>query len=360
MKNLSSLFASELIKKGVHKADDDITTQLKKVNDRAKSYMKSMGNDNTESVTVEKASIPQTLLQLSTIPKAINLELYKNPHSSDNPLGDYKSAYRFSMLANPIPLVTSYYDESLNRVDKIWGSLIYGATSTTPYTQYLLEQAQNTFNTSGLSGMGGIPETWYPVYAEPSDWYTLVEDENNMVDLEIDMSQAGETGDGFITLNSNDSFSLRCTDNNDKVTENKALHSDTNIKSIKLKVLRVDFVRPWIDFQIFNQKTWKIEGLQKDYFSNGTVNENKGVFPLITSSMLVGTKVVIEGDFESSDVDMINNSQGANLSIGPFLLNDSKTTAEVNSQSEKTIVTSTVKQIVGYLSKIIPEAPSLE
>lgn len=357
MKNLSSLFASELVKKGVHKEDDDISTQLKKTSTKARSYMKSMG---VQTTTIEQSSIPQTLLQLSTIPKAINLELYKNPHSSANPLGDYKSAYLFSMLANTIPLVTPYFDESLYQVDKVWGNLIHGATSTISYTQYLLSQAQNTFDTAKLSGMGGILESWYPVYAKPSDWYALIEDENNLIDLEIDMRQKDSTNDGFITLNNNDSFSWKSVNTNNEVTEDKALHNRTNIGLIKLKVLRVDFVRPWIDFEIFNQKTWKIDGLEKDYFSNGTTQGNKGVFPLITSSMLIGTKVQIEGNFDSSDIDMIQATKGENLSIGPFLLNNSAMTAEVAKKNEKTTITSNVKQIVGYLSKIIPEAPFLE
>lgn len=357
MKNLSSLFASELVKKGIHKEDDDISTQLKKTSAKARSYMKAKGAQTT---TIAKSSIPQTLLQLSTIPKSINLELYKNPHSSDNPLGDYKAAYRFSMLANTIPLVTPYFDESLNEVDKVWGNLIHGATSAISYTQYLLSQAQNTFDTSKLSGMGGIPESWYPVYAKPSDWYTLIEDENNLIDLEIDMSQKESENDGFITLNNNDSFSWKSVDTNNKVTEDQALHTSTSIGLIKLKVLRVDFVRPWIDFEIFNQKTWKINGLQKDYFSNGTTEGNNGVFPLITSSMLIGTKVEIEGDFEPSDLDMIQATKGESLSMGPFLLNSGAMTAEVAKKNQKTTITSHVEQIVGYLSKIIPEAPFLE
>jgi len=238
--------------------------------------------------------------------------------------------------------------------------LIHGATSTISYTQYLLSQAQNTFDTAKLSGMGGILESWYPVYAKPSDWYALIEDENNLIDLEIDMRQKDSTNDGFITLNNNDSFSWKSVNTNNEVTEDKALHNRTNIGLIKLKVLRVDFVRPWIDFEIFNQKTWKIDGLEKDYFSNGTTQGNKGVFPLITSSMLIGTKVQIEGNFDSSDIDMIQATKGENLSIGPFLLNNSAMTAEVAKKNEKTTITSNVKQIVGYLSKIIPEAPFLE
>ncbi len=346
MKDLVKLLATELAKKGIG-IKEEVETEKQKPG--APGFEENVHIDQDES--------PKTLLQLSSIPMAINLDLYKNPHSGDNPTGDYKSAYRFSMLASPIPLVQPQYDESLNTVEKVWGNLLYGATSTSPYTQHLLQESQNMYKASSLSSMAGIPNDWYPVYAKPSDWYTIAEDEANLVDIEIDLEEGEILDNEFITLNGNTLLSWKSDTNKETIP----LHENTNIKKIKLKVLQVDFVRPWLDFEIFNLKNWKIEGITKEYFSNGKIENNQGVFPLITQTILVGTKVSVEGDFDDSDVDVMKNSKNKSLSMGPFLLNTGDLVAKLEKKQNKVMtVTSNIKHIVGYLSRVVPISPCLE
>ena len=316
MKNFSSLFASELAKKQKEAIDKISISKTNKEKPKKSLLQTTIPAIETDiSTNVEVQEMPKTILQLNTIPQIINTDQYKDAHSSDNPTGDYKAAYRLSLLADAIPFLEPNFNSSGNHVSGIYGNLIEAAASDFSYTQNILFDAQSNYKSSSLSGMGGVPEDWFPVNTVPSDWYNLLNDDDNLIELEIDLENGKLEDNQFITLNNNDTISWYTTENIN--TEQKTeLHKDSSIKKIKLKILLVNFFRPWLDYEIFHLQNWKISGLPKGYFSTGNIDNNKGVFSLIPQSMLVGSQVDIEGNFHESDLRMINTEKEKLLSMG--------------------------------------------
>ncbi|MBW6411684.1 hypothetical protein [Clostridium weizhouense] len=309
---------------------------------------------NSKNNMVEKITTPKTILQLNSTPFSIDVNEYSNPHSSDNPTGDYRAAYRLSRLADPIPELETYYTDSLNSSEKVWGNIINSATTENQYILSLLSKSQLDYNTSQMSGMGGIPNSWLPVEIIPSNWYELVKDESKLIKMEIETSSNAENKD-FIIINEDKGISLNIINMNNSKSEIN-LNSNTTINKIYINVLRGDFIRNWLNFEILQSSQWNIDGLEKGYFSTGDIYENKGIFPLIIKSILVGTKVTFEGNFDEKDIDVINKYKINNsLSIGPFLLNTETEDVVVH---EKKLLTSNVIQVIGYISELIPLCPS--
>jgi hypothetical protein len=333
MDNFLSIFAAELSKKMTFKDNNSL-----------------LKCDN-----LIKAVRAKTILQLNSTPFSIDVNKYSNPHSSDNPTGDYHAAYRLTRLADPIPQLEPYYTDSLKSAEEIWGEIISSATTQNQYIKTLISKSKYDYDTSAMTGMGGFPNNWLPVETSPSNWYELVEDESKLINLEIDITKSSDEHNKFIIINGGKEISLNTINmNNGQSSINLA--SNTTINKIYIDVLRVDFIRPWLNFELLQSSEWSIDGLNEGYFSTGTIDENEGIFPLIIKSMLVGNRITFEGNFDKNDINAILQYQSNNaLSIGPFLLNTSTQNVDV---TEKKIVTSNVKQIIGYISELIPLSPS--
>ncbi len=283
----------------------------------------------------QRRSISSTVLQINRIPHIIDLNYYKNPHSADNPTGNYAAAYRLYSLADEAPELTLPFFSGMNSIKSIWGNIVNSATSEEISVINLLANAQEDFKNSKMSGMGGVPEDWYPVYARPFNWYELILDKNNLTRIEVN------------SFNEQDPF-FWSTDSSAQIS----LNPKTVLDKIYIDVLVVNFIRPWLNFEVF-QSDWKIKGLRKGYYSNGSLRENSGIFPLVTKSMLVGTNASIEGKFASEDMNILSSQKANNLSFGPVSLNG----GTINKEENKTFVSSTVTQVVGYISQLIPLCP---
>ena len=345
MKDISLLFAAELSKKLPEpETGDDLLSKRK-------------GACVQMPLLRENVVQPSSIMQLNAIPKLIDVNNYKNPHTAENPNGDYKAAYRFSVLSDAIPKLMPYFEDSLNSTKKIWGNIVNLATPKTKYAEAVISAAKLMFKTSKLSGMGGIPEDWYPVYARPFNWYDLVLDSTNLARIEID-TRGGDTKSGFLIIDGDHSVSWNIVDKNEQMVSNISLNQNTEIKKIYMDILRVDIVRPWLDFEVFSTD-WQIDGLKRAYYSNGCVDGNTGVFPLITESILIGAKINIEGEFAPEDMRILSEhrNNGSELSIGPFLINTRLQPMDVEAKGKILSIHSETKQIVGYISKLIPVAP---
>ncbi|MFH6943562.1 hypothetical protein [Flavobacterium sp. FlaQc-50] len=342
MGNISSLIASEL---------------LKKINlERAKDKKAVLKNFNNET-------IGQTILQLNSIPFVIEINQYKNAHSSANPTGDYRAAYQFALLSDTIPLLFPTYVDSLNSVSKIWGNIVNNANAFSKYSQAVFENARNSYNFSKLSGFGGIPEDWYNVQAKPSDWVELLDSGSNLVEIEIDLADAVANSEDFLILSGNDSnLSWKIFDSHKNYAE-IPLNVNSKITRIYLKLLRVDFYRSWLNFEILNNNSWKIDGLDKGYFSNGSLIGNKGSFPLIPQSVLIGSRIEVEGNFDPTDREILSSNRKTSENVvcmGTFVLNNIiESPKSDNVEKDTMILTSDVKQVIGYISRLIPESPPL-
>lgn len=282
----------------------------------------------------------QVKLQLNRIPTVIDLGCYRDPHSSDNPTGDYRAAYRFYELADKASKLTNFF-EGINSVSCVWSGIINSAVSDNGYVANLLTQAKDSFRLSRMYGMGGVPEDWYQVNALPSNWYDLVTDQKNLTRIEI------------IPPNGGDDFAWNLS-----TQENVPLDSDSTLTKICLDVLNVEFIRPWMRWELF-EADWTIRGTKRGYFSTGNENYNDGILPLITQSMLVGTNLSIEGDFSEKDKDLLSNHLLERISLGPFAVKTIDAPIQMEHDSNLLRISSKVTQIVGYISYCVPLCPLL-
>jgi hypothetical protein len=345
MNNLSQLFAAELSKKSEISDSSENTDEDK------------MSGQRMMLKSAHVVQSPQIVLQLNSIPTAIDIDMFKNPHSSDNPTGDFKAAYRISALANAIPNLAPSFNISSNLVSDIWENLISSAESDALYTKNVLNRAKEKFSFSAMSGMAGIPDNWYPVYTNPSNWYDIILNDSNLIEMELDLI-GGETGnDSFVVMDQNTPLIWKV--NNQQIEVN--INPDTTLKKIYLRLLKVDFIRPWFEFELFNLNNWKIDGLSQGYYSNGNLSLNNGVFPLIIQSMLIGSQISVEGEFSENEINKLQKHTlaGSTISVGSFILNNKGNIAILDLKDGQITMTSNIKQIVGYLSRLVPLSPSL-
>lgn len=280
----------------------------------------------------------QSKLQLNYVPLILDLDYYKDPHSSDNPNGDYKAAYRLYSLSNAASPITSYF-ENTHSISSVWDSIIHGATSDNAFVSHLLKRAQDIFMNARMAGMGGIPEDWYLVNATPANWYELVQDPANLIRIQIDTPD--KDSDFYWNINSS-----------------TRVMSDigSSLEKVYMDVLKVEFSRPWLLTDIFDAN-WKIQGLDRGYFSSGSDRYNEGVFPLITQSMLVGTNLTIKGNFSEKEMDLISDNSINELSIGPFVIRTNENSAGIAREDSQLRISSKTTQVLGYVSQLIPLCP---
>lgn len=297
-----------------------------------------------------------SVLQLNATPFAINPADYANPQSADNPTGSYRSAYRLTQLADPVPGAGTYYLPGLQSTAKVWNNIANLARTESEATLMLLGEAQETMKSARLSGMGGIPDDWYPVYANPGHWYELVKDPAHLVRMEIDVDE--DESDATLTPGPA-GISLQ-TLRWDEGRSSAGLSAASKIKKVTVDVLRVDFVRPWLNFELMTAGDWKISGRRPGYYSNGQRHANDGILPLIAKSMLVGAKVSLEGHFEREDLRRMSGIVASDqaLSIGPFLV-DTVGSEHAAADRQPATLSADIIQVIGFISQLVPVAPAL-
>jgi hypothetical protein len=300
---------------------------------------------------------PVPILQLCSLPIVLNIDNFKrktNPIYEPRNIG---SNLLFSELADSIPLLLPKYCRSQNSVKEIWGNILNTASATSNYTTRIISESKDKFDSARFSGIAGYPDDWYPVGAVPVDWSELLEDERNLVQIEIDMERDNDPS-GFITIEDDaDHLSWHIFERKRKKKKQINLAAASSIKKIVVKVLKVDFVRHWFNFEFFSVSNWGIEGVPIGYFSTGKLVGNKGVFPLLTQSVLIGHSVTIEGDFDPRDrLIFANRDRNKSLSLGPFSL-DQNTIIENEKGVE--VIKSNVKHVIGFISMPIPLSPAV-
>lgn len=322
----------------------------------AAEFSKQQETSNRAS---RRSGNPQVLLQLNSTPFIINTEEYKNAQSASNPLGDYKAAYRFSLLADVIPILSPNYVSSMNTLSKIWRNLINSMNTENSFTRSILEDSITNFKSAKMAGIGGIPEDWYNVVASPTNWCELLENEKNLLPLEIDLMNGDDEQKEFLVLNNQSGWNWKIISENSN-TETP-INRNSAITKISMNVLRVDFYRSWLDFELLNSPAWKIDGIDEGYYSSGKLDNNDGIFPLIPQGFLVGNNIKIEGEFSKEDLNLISESQdiGQTLSLGSLMLQNKDVLVDIVQENDKTILSSKTNQIIGFISRIVPLSPPI-
>jgi hypothetical protein len=263
-------------------------------------------------VTLRGARAPGPVLQLNAIPVSIDLEKFKDAYSSDRPGGDYEAAYRLRSLCNAIPSFRRNFDPSGHFVETVWRNIAFGANGTTSYARHLLNAAQADIDGSELVNLGGIPKPWLPVDAAPFNWTEMVAE---APECTLDISGDGGSGD-YVLIGEAENLAWTGLAGTD------AMPIEGKVNRIRMRALRLDLVRSWLDLQVLAIAGWQIEGMPGGFFSSGTQADNSGIFPLLPTALVIGADITIEGDWSRSDRALMSQhaAQGLTLGLGPFPL----------------------------------------
>ncbi|HCW05925.1 MAG TPA: hypothetical protein DGG95_01020, partial [Cytophagales bacterium] len=279
------------------------------------------------------------------LPSVIDLSQYQDPYSSDNPTGDYLAAFRFRNLSNQIPKLSRYFDFSGFTVEKVWGDLILSAQPMVPETALLFNNAQMTFENYKLANMGGIPDPWRPVAAYPPNWYELV---SSAPMIQLDLDNEASSNDAFSVIGQEQGLSWSSQQAN--------LELAGKVHKVSLRILKVNFLRDWIDYQLLALNEWQTP-FKQGFYSSGSLENNEGIFPLYPTSMIIGSDVTIEGDWLEADKQILktHSEQGIPLSLGPFpLISTESKKLEVNSNG---VINTGIAHVVGFMSSLVPFCP---
>lgn len=293
------------------------------------------------------ATDQRPILQLNALPMTLQPSAYANPHSSANPGGSYSTLNAFSELADSVPVFSEYYSPSLHTVSAVYNNLLRGASvkPDASYASTVIANASQNVASGGFSNLDGTPGLWYPVYAMPGDWYDTA-DPGRFSEITLDLSGDGKDDSGpyrILDGSKNDiAANLIRIGKGDSVQIDPA----SALKTVTLKYLEVQLNRPWLDFEVFNLGGWFIGGLDAGYFSDGSIDNNQGVMPLITTSLLVAIHVDLAADWSAKDQQFIDDTrrQGDSVAVGPFAINGAA---------------SSDLHVIGWVSRLVPLAPQI-
>ncbi|MGR5145102.1 hypothetical protein ACQKP8_00980 [Photobacterium alginatilyticum] len=313
---------------------------------KSNMLMEKVGKSRLSNSNIKIDNRP--ILQLNALPMTLSPKTYENAHSSINPNGSFTSLYAFSQLANTIPTFSEYYSDSLNRISSVYGNLLRGSSvgNDEQYTESVISDSLRTYESSDFSNMDGIPDSWYPVYATPVDWYDTSDPERFS---EITLDLIGEDADDgpYRVLQGGTNILSSLTQSGSGLSV--PIDKDTSLKSIKFKYLEVRLNRPWLNFEVFKLDGWFIKGQNAGYFSSGNFDINSGVIPLITTSMLVAIDVELAAEWSVKDKQALDDARqkGERVSVGPFV-----THLEPDSEPEL--------HVIGWVSQLVPLSPQIE
>ncbi|MGI4873109.1 MAG: hypothetical protein ACRYFX_18270 [Janthinobacterium lividum] len=266
------------------------------------------------------------VLQLNTTPAPIDVSQYKNPFGPANPNGDYISLFKFVSLNNDVPGFTRFYAPSGRRLDSTYQSVVGGASvvPSATFTNAAFAGAGAALTQAKLAALDGTGNSWYPVYANPIDWYDLVTQEQNLFATEIDLTQPQTSfSNQYVVID--DGTGSELTWNQRDIAGNPAgiaLSSNTKVNKIRFKFMQVQLNRPWFNLELFSMGGWSLPGQQPGFVSSGSLAGNNGVLPLYTTSFIIGTDLEIEADLDSSDRSLVAKTLNADgiINLGPFAI----------------------------------------
>lgn len=288
--------------------------------------------------TFAQGGADKTVLQLNALPVPVDIALYRDSFAPDNPTGSLLAARRFRDLCNTVPAVRRHFDPSGVHIEEVWRQIVFGAAADSTMTRQLLSRAQEAIQNYELADLGGFPSPWLPVDANPSGWADLIDD---APEFSLDLDPEG-SGEGYQVLG--DAGGLTWTNG-----AGETVPVEGRLHRIRLKAIKVDLLRHWLDFQLLSLGQWRVEGHPAGFYSTGDVVRNVGIFPLLPTSIVIGQKIEVEGALAPSDTSLIDRctAGGVPLSLGPFPV--------VAGHRD----TSRTKYVIGYTSRIVPNAPQL-
>lgn len=91
---------------------------------------------------------------------------------------------------------------------------------------------------------------------------------------------------------------------------------------LSFKYIRVAIRRPWLDPTLLRLPGWSISGLPQGSISNGHVDVNPGMMPIVPTGFIAIRDVVLKGQWADTDKQAITAGleAGSLASVGPFTL----------------------------------------
>ncbi len=305
-------------------------------------------------------AISKPVLQLNEVPLPLDPADYRNPYSNTNPQGDQRTLYAFRALVDPVPEFGRGYRPSARSTERIYQNLVRGASVGIgqDFTSAVLASARRTFDETALEALVGTPGKWHAVYATPSNWYdpALLD---RFQPIELDLSDQGDSGP-FILLGGTDDVQWRLGDpRRPKLT--KPLDQATRPTSLRFRCLQVALARPWLDFEIFGLRGWYLQGQPEAYYSNGETAANRGVLPLVPTSLLLGADIQLEASVGPGDRDLVRDAVASRtpLSLGPFSLGSVALAGDrLQGVPAQQVAATPALYLIGWCSELVPLAPA--
>ena len=99
--------------------------------------------------------------------------------------------------------------------------------------------------------------------------------------------------------------------------EKKISTGDSRGVKISFKVRAVEISRPWLDPSVLKVENWIVPGLAKGAWSTGVLNSsNKGVFPLLTTQLIVAKDITVTAAKFSQEVTDSLTKFDAKVGVG--------------------------------------------
>lgn len=143
-------------------------------------------------------------------------------------------------------------------------------------------------------------------------------------------------------------------------------HSETEDVEVSFKLGRIEIRRPWLDPALLSLRNWSVAGAQPGFYSNGSFDDNDGVFPLLPTGFVVARDIQIRANWGETDYSYASRSTSHRASVGwgPFSLSGSyssrTTTRTFRSQFDGTTISVPGIQIIGWISTLLPYCPPAE
>ena len=306
--------------------------------------------------------LSKPVLQLNAFPVTLNPANFANPYSRQNPAGDMRASYAFRKLVDPVPSLSRTYNPSGHSIEELYGNLVnYASISGNQrFVVGAFNSANKKFSEAALSALSIMPGEWRLVGAMPSDWYDVTE-VKRFQDVELDLTGSEDASGPFTVMPGSESPQWRLGDPA-RPEATAAPHKDTQILSLKFKYLQVTFERPWLDFELFDLSGWSLQGQPRGYYSTGRIDDNRGVLPLLPTSLILGIDIAADVHLGGEDSDLVAHAVTAKkaLSLGPFQFTAMAApgaSKEVRCKAGTADSAGAVLHVVGMISTLVPLAP---
>ncbi|RXQ92213.1 hypothetical protein EO244_11735 [Ancylomarina salipaludis] len=302
-----------------------------------------IGTSPLSANVLEVQSQNKPIFQLNQLPVSLDPDAYKDARSGSNPNGDLKPLFAFRQLVDPVPKFDQNYFASPYSTEMLYANFLNGASilRNDPFVSSVIANARKQFEEEFFQDMDGTSGDWRPVYASPEDWATA--DISRFSEVSVDLNNSSEDG-LFGTIQGKEN--LKWNLGGQMVS---TLNPKTEIKSLDMKYLFVEFRRPWFNLLFFKMNQWYLSGQQAGFCSSGSSKVNDGALPLIPTGMLIARDVKLNANWHQDDKTIMDKSlaNSATAYLGPFLMS--------GPASNKSSI-----QIIAWVSEVIPLSPKVD